>query len=308
MIWEFHFWDCLNVRQVHCSVIHNSQDTETPKCPLERCTKMHQRTERNVTLPWKDCSPVNGPEHTMLSQVRQSKTDSAWPHWHVESNTPTPSSQTQQTGWGRQKAQVLSKNAQGVTDSMEAAATTAARWELLGECISEVLTPGRLTGNHARYHVNWTCCADHFRAHTNIQSLCCLPEANMLRVNYAPERNQERDQEQGGEGKRRKQRLLKGQRTSLTIHDFFQRYFLGKTVFKITLQPKPQVGRHGGSTGEGRPGVSGVMAKSRAPLPPSSAVSPAPFSASLSDDLLYTKEHMWGCKCSLWGEQARPHF
>ena len=77
-------------------------------------------------------------------------------------------------------------------------------------------------------------------------------------------------------GKRRKQRLLKGQRTSLTIHDFFQRYFLGKTVFKITLQPKPQVGRHGGSTGEGRPGVSGVMAKSRAPLPPSSAVSPAP--------------------------------
>ena len=228
--------------------------------------------------------------------------------WHVESNTPTPSSQTQQTGWGRQKAQVLSKNAQGVTDSMEAAATTAARWELLGECISEVLTPGRLTGNHARYHVNWTCCADHFRAHTNIQSLCCLPEANMLRVNYAPERNQERDQEQGGEGKRRKQRLLKGQRTSLTIHDFFQRYFLGKTVFKITLQPKPQVGRHGGSTGEGRPGVSGVMAKSRAPLPPSSAVSPAPFSASLSDDLLYTKEHMWGCKCSLWGEQARPYF
>lgn len=89
------------------------------------------------------------------------------------------------------------------------------------------------------------------------------------------------------------------------IDDFFQRYFLGKTVFKTTLEPKPQVGRRGGSTGGGRPGVSGVMAKSRAPLPRTQlrGFSCALFFLFLFQMyLIYTKEHMWGCKCSLQGE------
>ena len=79
------------------------------------------------------------------------------------------------------------------------------------------------------------------------------------------------------------------------IDDFFQRYFLGKTVFKTTLEPKPQVGRRGGSTGGGRPGVSGVMAKSGAPLPGTQLCrfSCAFFSASPSDvSYLYKRGHV----------------
>lgn len=110
----------------------------------------------------------------------------------------------------------------------------------------------------------------------------------MLHVNYAPERNQERDQERGGEGKRRKQRVLKGQKTSLTIHDFFQRYFLGKTVFKITLQLKCV-------QSDGK--VQGASARNPAPR-----FLLRPFLLLFQMDLIYTKEHMWGCKCSLWGE------
>lgn len=32
--------------------------------------------------------------------------------------------------------------------------------------------------------VNYTCCADHFAMHINIESLCCTTETDLLFVNY----------------------------------------------------------------------------------------------------------------------------
>lgn len=32
--------------------------------------------------------------------------------------------------------------------------------------------------------VNWTYCGDHFATYVNMESLCCLPETNMLYVTY----------------------------------------------------------------------------------------------------------------------------
>ena len=32
--------------------------------------------------------------------------------------------------------------------------------------------------------VNWTYCDDHFSVFASIESLCCMPETNILHVNY----------------------------------------------------------------------------------------------------------------------------
>lgn len=129
----------------------------------------------------------------------------------------------------------------------------------------------------------------------------------MQHVNYAPESKEERDQEREGKesAENKGSERPEEEFNKAYIDGFFQRYFLGKTVFKTTLEPKPQVGRRGGSTGGGRPGVSGVMAKSGAPLPGTQLCG---FSCALfflllfQVYLIYTKEDMWGCKRSLQGE------
>ena len=77
---------------------------------------------------------------------------------------------------------------------------------------------------------------DNFPMYTNIESLCCTPENNMLYVNYISTKNnrQERKKEKGKKGKKERERRKK--RTQVLLETRRYKSSQVKTLFSQNFE------------------------------------------------------------------------
>ena len=192
-----------------------------PKHPLERSMKVRKHTQRSMTLPWKrlqrsTCNNVNGPENTRLSEVKTEK-DSVWPHWHVESNSPTPSSQTEKTAWRASERTSSQQEVTGGHGQRGGAATPTACWELPAECIRAVLITGESSVTMDGDTLTGLAVVI-ISKHKRTSSHCAVFLKLMCSMSITPQKVRRKETRSGRGRKAQKTKGLKGQRRSLTKH------------------------------------------------------------------------------------------